>query len=104
MIKEPHLLKMYDRYFWGVLGALTRLQGNIKSRMFFFVGSANVRNQNIPLHQIFVEHFTALGWKHEATFSDEIVSKRLFSYRVNPATGKADSRMAREQLVVLKRD
>lgn len=102
-IEEPHLRKMYDRYFWGVLGALTRIQSSIKSRMFFFVGSANVRNQSIPLHQIFTEHFSALGWKHEATLSDTIVAKRLFSYRVNPATGKSDNRMSKEQLVILKK-
>lgn len=102
-IQEPDLVKMYDRYFWGVLGALTRIQPTIKSRMFFFVGSANVRNQSIPIHQIFAEHFTALGWKHEATLTDKIVAKRLFSYRVNPATGKADNRMSNEQLVILKK-
>lgn len=102
-IKEAHMLKVYDRYFWGVLGALTRLQPNITSRMFLFVGSANMRNINIPLYQIFTEHFTALGWKHEITYIDKITAKRLFSYRVNPATGKADNRMAKEQLVVLKK-
>lgn len=102
-ITESHLLKMYDRYFFGVLGALSRFSQNISSRMFLFVGSANVRNKNIPIHQIFTEHFTALGWEHEATLTDKIVSKRLFSYRVNPATGKPDNRMSKEHLVILKK-
>lgn len=102
-IKEADLLKVYDRYFWGVLGALTKLQNSIASHMFLFVGSANMRNMNIPLYQIFTEHFTALGWKHEITYIDKIVAKKLFSYRINPATGKADNRMTKEQLVVLKK-
>lgn len=103
MITAPHLIKIYDRYFWGVLGALTNLQKDINSRMCLFVGSANVSSISVPIYQIFIEHFTALGWKHEATLIDKIVAKRLFSYRVNPATGKADNRMAKEYLVVLKK-
>jgi hypothetical protein len=103
MIKEPHLLKVYDRYFFGVLGSLSRFSQNINSRMCLFVGSANIRNKNIPIHQIFSEHFTELGWKHETTLVDTIVSKRLFNYRVNPATGKVDNRMSKEYMIVLKK-
>ncbi|MEM3572155.1 MAG: hypothetical protein QW530_00285 [Candidatus Micrarchaeaceae archaeon] len=103
MIAEPDLLKMYDRYFFGVLGALTRFSKSITDSMFLFVGSANVRNKSVPIHQIFTEHFKELGWEHQITLVDTIVSKRLFSYEVNPATGKADSRMSKEYMVVLKK-
>jgi hypothetical protein len=101
--REPRLLITFDRYFWGVLGALTRLQSKIRSRIFFFVGAANVRGHPIPIDRIFAEHFSWLGWTHEKTLVDTIVSRVMFSYRSNPATGVADNRMRKEYLVVLRR-
>ncbi len=102
-ISEPHMARLYRRYFYGVLGALTRLQERVSERLLLFVGPATIRTRPIPIDRIFVEHFAALGWRHEATLVDTIVSKNLFSYRVNPATGAPDSRMKTELLVVLAR-
>ena len=37
-IEEPHLRLLYQRYFWGVFGALTRLQEGIRRHLLLFVG------------------------------------------------------------------
>jgi len=102
-IKETPLYKVFTRYFWGVLGALTRLQEKVKSRLFLFVGRASIRGRPVPIGRIFAEHFSALGWDHEATLVDTIVSRRLFSYRVNPATKVEDKRTSVEDLIILRR-
>jgi hypothetical protein len=102
-IEEPPLRKIFNNYFWGVLGALTRLQTKITSYMFLFVGRASMRGQPVPIDQIFAEHFSSLGWTHEATLMDKIVARRLFSYKVNPATNIVDNRTPTENLVILKK-
>lgn len=103
-IKEEHINNVFDSYFWGTLGAFTRLQENISKYMFLFVGHTSTRGHTIPIDKIFIEHLTQFGWSHEATLMDTIVSRRLFSYRVNPATGIKDARTPVENLVILKRD
>lgn len=102
-IKEIHLRQLFDRYFWGVLGALTRLQEKISSYLCLFVGPASIRTCPVPIDYIFIEHFTALGWVHEVTLIDTIVARVMFSSTVNPATGLRDQRMRTEHLVVLSR-
>lgn len=103
LITEQHLVKMFERYFYGVLGSLSYLARNVKSYMFLFVGQASVRGQAIPIDRIFIEHFTASGWKHIATLIDSIVSRVMFRSKINPATGLKDNRMASEHLVILRR-
>jgi hypothetical protein len=102
-IQEEHLLKIFDVYFWGVLGALTRLQEKISSYLFLFVGPATLRGRPVPIDDIFLQHFTSLGWAHEITLVDTIVARRMFFYNNNHATGLKDKRMRTESLVVLKR-
>lgn len=102
-IKEDHLRKVFDRYFWGILGALTRLQENVSDYLFLFVGRTSIRGRAVPIDQIFSEHFVDLGLIHEATLSDTIVSRRMFSYRVNPATKVKDARTPVENLVILRK-
>jgi len=102
-IKEAHIKKIYQIYFWGVLGALSRLQKRINRYIFLFVGHASSRGTSVPIDKIFVEHLSEFGWKHEITLIDKIVSRRMFSYKVNPATGIADARTKVENLVILKR-
>lgn len=97
------MLKIFDVYFWGVLGALTRLQEKISSYLFLFVGPATLRGRPVPIDDIFLQHFTSLGWAHEITLVDTIVARRMFFYNNNPATGLKDKRMRTESLVVLKR-
>lgn len=102
-ISELHMLKMFDRYFYSVLGALTRLSENVLSRLFLFVGSATVRGNPVPIDRIFAEHFVSLGWNHEMTLVDSIVSRVMFRSQTNPATGLNDSRIPTERLVILER-
>lgn len=102
-IQEPHIRMIFDRYFWGILGALTRLQEKVNSRILLFVGPASIRGHPVPIDRIFAEHFTALGWVHEVTLIDNIVARHMFFYGNNPATGLKDERMRTESLVVLRR-
>jgi hypothetical protein len=102
-IEEEHLRKVFDRYFWAVLGALTRLQERITSHLFLFVGRTSMRGRTVPIDRIFAEHFIELGWIHEATLVDTIVARRMFSYRVNPATKLKDRRTPVENLVILRK-
>lgn len=102
-IEESHLRKVFDRYFWGVLGALTRLQEKVSSYLFLFVGRSSMRGRPVPIDRIFAEHFVELGWIHEVTLIDTIVARRMFSYGVNPATNLKDRRTRVESLVVLRR-
>jgi hypothetical protein len=102
-IKEPHMVRLFEQYFCGVLGTLSRLQENISKHLLLFLGPATIRTKPIPIDRIFVEHFESLGWNHEATLIDTIVAKTMFSYKLNPATGVKDQRMSTEHLVVLSR-
>lgn len=102
-IEEDHIRRVFERYFWGVLGALTRLQKKVRSYLFLFVGRPSMRGHPVPIDHVFAEHFTALGWFHEVTLRDTIVSRRMFSYRYNPATGIKDRRTNMENLVILRK-
>jgi SOS regulatory protein LexA len=102
-IRETHIRKIFDRYFWGILGCFSHLQEKISKYMFIFVGHSSARGNTIPLDEIFVEHLTNYGWIHEKTLSDTIVSRQLFSYKINPASKRKDKRTAVENLVILKR-
>ena len=97
-ISEKHILDMFERYFGGVLGAFTHLQKSINSYMFIFVGRSSLRGRSIPLDLIITEHLSTLDWIHEKTLVDKIVSRRMFNYAVNPASGIKDSRTTNEHL------
>jgi hypothetical protein len=103
-INEPHMIKIYERYFSGVLGTLTRLQENISHKLLLFVGPASIRTVPIPIDRIFTEHFESLGWIHETTLVDTIVARAMFFYKLNPATGQKDNRMSTESLLVLSKN
>jgi DNA modification methylase len=103
-IKDDHLLKLYDNYFFAILRAFTSLGENVKSYMCIFVGPAKVRGMPVPIDQIIVEHLKELGWRHEATLIDRIVSHSMFKVDVNPASGLKESRMETEHLVILRRE
>ncbi len=102
-IEESRLVRLFDRYFHGVLGALTALSTRIRYRMFIFVGPASIRGRSIPIHQIITEHFREHGWHHEMTLVDRIVARTMFRATVNPATGLSDHRVAAEYMVILSR-
>jgi DNA modification methylase len=102
-IKENHLKELYDRYFNAILKAFSTLCENIKNYMFIFVGPAKIRTTPIPIDEIVVEHLKEFGWIHEATFIDKIVSHVMFESEINPASGKKDSRMKTEHLILLRK-
>ncbi len=102
-IGEPVLRRLYENYFYSVIDALTRVSERVQERMFLFVGRASIRSQPIPIDKIFIEHWTALGWKHEATFIDKITNRTLAKAKLNPATATKAHRMDEEYLVVLKK-
>jgi hypothetical protein len=102
-IMEPHLLQLYEQYFFSVLRTLTLLSDRITDTLALFVGQATVRGRRVPIDAIFAEHFTALGWKHEVTYIDKIEARVMFRSRVNPATGIEDQRMPTEHMVILRR-
>jgi len=102
-ITDCHLQRLFERYFWGVLSTLTRLQEKVRSYLFLFVGPATIRTKPVPIDRIFSEHLTALGWHHEITLVDTIIARVMFTAAANPATGLKDQRMMREHLVVLRR-
>lgn len=101
MKEDEHIRKVFNNYFWAVLGALTRLQEKITSYLCIFVGRPSMRGESVPIDIIIAEHLVNLGWKHKITLGDKIVSRRLFSYKVNPATNKEDKRTQKEHLVIL---
>ena len=102
-IKEKHIRKTFQRYFWSILGTFGRLQDRINTRMFIFVGHSSTRGRAIPIDTILIEHLTGLGWVHEKTLSDRIVGRNMFSYSVNPASKIRDARTSIENLVILKK-
>ncbi|MFQ5885564.1 MAG: hypothetical protein ACE5IO_10755, partial [Thermoplasmata archaeon] len=102
-IDEDHIRQIYERYFWAIAESLGRLQKQVGSFLFLFVGRSSLRGRPVPIDQILAEHFSDMGWVHEETLVDTIVARRMFSYQVNPATKIKDSRTATEHLVVLRR-
>ena len=72
--------------------------------MFLFVGRASLRGIPVKIDQIFAEHFSNRDWIHEETLVDTIVSKRMFDYNINPASGIRDNRTKREFLIILRKE
>jgi len=103
-IEEAHLKRLYDRYFHAILNIFSALSKNVKNYMFIFVGPAKVRTLSIPIDAIIVEHLSKLGWKHEATYIDKILSRSIFKTNINAASGIKDGRIKTEHLVVLKKE
>ncbi len=102
-IKEPALRRLYENYFYGVTGALTRISERVQERIFLFVGRASIRSQPVPIDKIFIEHWTTLGWKHEVTLVDRITNRTLAKAKLNPATASKAHRIDKEYLIVFKR-
>jgi hypothetical protein len=102
-IREKHLKTLYDRYFQSILNIFARLGEKVSDYMCIFVGPAKIRATPIPIDDIIVEHLEKLGWKHEITLVDRIVSRVMFETETNPASGVKDSRIETEHLVVFRK-
>lgn len=105
MIKEHHLLTLYDRYFHAILSAFSKLGEKVENYLLIFVGPAKIRTISIPIDSIIIEHLREFDWIHETTYIDEIVSRVMFESksRINPASKLEDHRIKTEHLIVLKR-
>lgn len=102
-IEQESSIILYDKYFWGVLGALDKLSEKITDYLFLFVGRSSLRGEPVEIDTIFSEHLQNKGWVHSATLVDKIQSRRLFNYEKNPATNIEDARTGNEFLLVLER-
>lgn len=102
-IKESHLRELYDRYFHAILNTFFILGEKVRDYMFIFVGPAKIRTTPIPIDDIIVEQLRVFGWKHEVTFVDKIRSHVMFESAINPASGRENSRIKTEHLVVLRK-
>jgi len=101
--KHPKLLEIYESYFKSLVLFLNNNHKKIKT-MAIFVGPVKIRTVRIPIDEILREHLEFLGWKHEITYIDKIVSRRLFNSRINPSTGLNDERTPTEHLLIMSRE
>ena len=104
IVKLSHrkLLEMFDAYFHSLMRFLNNNYDRVEV-MAIFVGPVKIRGMRIPIDEILREHLEALGFKHEETLIDRIVSRRLFKVEANPATGLADERTPTEHLLIMKK-
>jgi len=96
------LTELYECYFKSLALFLNKNHKRIRT-MAIFVGPVKVRGVRVPIDEILKEHLEFLGWKHEVTYIDRIVSRRLFNSTVNPATGLVDERTPTEHLLIMTR-
>jgi hypothetical protein len=99
-IGDTKLLQIYDAYFKSMAHFLNKVDAKV---IGLFVGPVKVKTMRVPLDEIFKEHLVSLGWSHEVTLIDTIVSRRLAKVEINPATGLEDERTPTEHLLVMER-
>jgi len=102
-LNHDKLLKLYVSYFNSLAMFLNNNHDRVRNAIAFFVGPVKIRTTRIPIDAIVREHLEYLGWRHEVTLVDTIVSRRLFKSEVNPATGLEDERTPTEHLVIMRR-
>jgi hypothetical protein len=70
----------------------------------FVVVDEEVAKQVLPFYRRKVRvNLESLGWSHEVTLIDTIVSRRLAKVEINPATGLEDERTPTEHLLIMRR-
>ena len=102
-LKHKRLLRIYDSYFKSLAHFLNRNHEMVRRYIVLFVSPVKVRTIPIPIDEILKEHLENLGWKHEVTYIDKIVSRRLFKTKINPASKLPDERTQTEHLLVMRR-
>jgi len=106
LVKERNLLRIYERYFKSIIYIFDNLSHHINKYMFIFVGHVHLGEIKIPIDDIIIEHFLNSGeWEHEITYIDKVKCRNMFNTKngINPASGKINTRMETEHLIVLKR-
>jgi len=102
-LKHKGLLKIYSTYFNSLAKFLNNNHEKVINFIGIFVGPVKIRGMRIPIDEILREHLESLGWSHEATYIDQIVSRRLSKVEVNPATKMPDERTPTEHLLIMRR-
>ena len=102
-LNHNKLLELYDAYFKSLAYFLERNHDKVRKYMCIFVGPVKIRNIRIPIDEILKEVLENLGWRHEKTYIDTIVSRKLFESQINPATGLPDERTPTEHLLIMKK-
>ena len=97
------LLEIYEAYFGSLAYFFERVYDKVRKYICIFVGPVKIRNIKIPIDEILKEILESMGWAHEKTYIDTVVSRRLFETKINPATGLPDERMQTEHLLVMRR-
>ena len=97
------LLELYVSYFNSLALFLNNNHERVRGTIAFFVGPVKIRGMRVPIDTIIKEHLEYLGWRHEVTLIDTIVSRRLFRSEKNPATGLEDERTPTEHLLIMRR-
>ncbi|WP_054857379.1 DNA methyltransferase [Vulcanisaeta sp. JCM 16159] len=103
-LDHEKLLEIYDAYFKSLAHFLNNNHERVGRVMAIFVGPTKIRNIRVPIDEILREHLESLGWKHEVTLVDKIVSRRLFKVERNPATGLVDERTPTEHLLIMSKN
>jgi len=105
LIYNKKLRRMYEKYFKSIIFALEKFSIYVRKKMFIFVGPVQVEEIKIPIDDIIVEHFSCKGWEHELTLIDKVKARAMFNTKnkMNPASGRKNSRMETEHLVILSR-
>jgi hypothetical protein len=101
-LSHEKLLQLYISYFNSLALFLNNNHAKVKNVIAFFIGPVKLRNMRIPIDIILKEHLEYLGWKHEVTLIDTIISRRLFKTSKNPATGLEDERTPTEHLLIMR--
>lgn len=97
---RPSLVRIYTSYFHSLVSFLNRVDCRV---MGLFVGPVKMRHFRVPIDEILREHLETRGWRHEVTYIDTIVSRRIKKVDVNPATGLSDERTPTEHLLVMSK-
>jgi len=102
-LRHKKLLEIYEAYFNSLAYFLKKVHDKVRKHICIFVGPVKMRNIKIPIDEILKEMLEHMGWIHEKTYIDTVVSRRLFKSRTNPATGLPDERMQTEHLLIMRR-
>jgi hypothetical protein len=100
-IVKPSVAGRCETYFRSVLFVLGKAMAQLESQgvAAVFVGNATFSGVEFPFHQVFREHFEALGYSYERLLVDRIKSRRLFRGRLNSSPDGISS----ERLLILRK-
>ncbi len=101
MLTRDDLRKRFDSYFCHTVNALENSMNQLKlnATACIFVGNPRIDGITVELWRIFAEYFTALGFRFEKVYEDQIQTRKLFGKRKN----KNPDGMKSEFLLILRK-